>query len=123
MPPRERFDMHGEDRRHERVPVVVHVRYGINVLDHEADADALSEAGLHIRTNDVCKVGTRIRLTVELPDGPFEHNGEVMWAIRVPGHLKDSMVYGMGIEFVEPSPAWSVAFENWKQRQTANATA
>jgi hypothetical protein len=33
------------------------------------------------------------------------------------------MVYGMGIEFVEPSPAWSVAFETWKQGQAADATA
>jgi Tfp pilus assembly protein PilZ len=120
MPPHERFVMYRKDRRHERVPVVLRVRYGINALDHEADADALSEAGLHISSNVVCKAGTRIRLLVELPDGPFEHTGEVMWAIQVPEHLESSMVYGMGVEFIEPGPAWSARFERWKQSQTAD---
>jgi Tfp pilus assembly protein PilZ len=122
MPRLERYVMYRKNRRHERVPVVLGVRYGTDAPDHRANADALSEAGLHIRSNLVCRVGTRIRLLVELPDGPFEHTGEVMWAIQVPDHLKSSMVYGMGIKFIDPAPAWTATFERWKQSQTADVS-
>jgi len=97
-----------------RVPSRLSVHYGLYTTDRVDEVDNISETGLCIRTNDVFKVGTRIRLHVEFPQRTIVQSGEVMWAIRVPEHLLESMVCGMGIRFLSPEPGWSEFFRKWK---------
>lgn len=78
-------------------------------------ADSLSEGGMFINTNEVYKVGTRLLIKIEFPDGTVTHHGEVVWAIGVPEHLRGSMVCGMGIRFLFPDQTWSTYFRKWKR--------
>jgi hypothetical protein len=39
----------------------------------------------------------------------------VTWAIRVPEHLRETMVCGMGVGFVDPDPGWATFFEAWRE--------
>ena len=101
-------------RTHERVDARLLVRYGISSIDREDYAENISAGGLYIRTNRVFKVGTLVKLVVEFPGHPFHHQAEVAWAIQVPDKLRESLMYGMGIEFVSPDPAWPDFFREWR---------
>jgi hypothetical protein len=61
----------------------------------------------------VFKVGTRLVVRIEFPERAVCHRGEVTWAIRVPEHLRDQMVCGMGISFIDPDPQWPLFFREW----------
>jgi len=108
-----------KQRRARRVDGNLPVRYGIGALDRSDRARNISVAGLYVATNDVLGVGTRIRLAVGLPDGESAMRGEVVWAIQVPPHLVDSMVFGMGIRLFDCEPSWPARFERWKRSQQA----
>ena len=101
-------------RRDERVRTRLRVRYGIGAIDRTGHAQSISSGGLYIDTNDVFKIGTHVVLRVEFPERTVCHNGEVTWAIRVPDHLREQMVCGMGIAFMDPGSEWKEYFENWK---------
>jgi Tfp pilus assembly protein PilZ len=101
-------------RRHDRIRTRLKVRFGVGNTDREELCQSISEGGLYIGTNDVYKVGTRLTVKVELPEGTVCHRGEVVWAIKVPEHLRDSMVCGMGISFIDPDPEWPAFFRRWK---------
>ncbi len=103
-----------QSRRHQRVRTRLRISYGVGTINREAFAESISEAGLHIDTNDVFQVGTRLILRVEFPGRAICHQGEVTWAIHVPPHMSDSMVCGMGIRFVDPDPRWMDFFRQWK---------
>lgn len=105
---------HDERRQHERVYRKVPVRFG-PALELSAFAHDISEGGLHVVTNDVAPVGSRLALEVELGDYSCRHECEVMWAIRVPEHLTGSLVYGMGVRILHPPVDWSRRFRTWKQ--------
>jgi Tfp pilus assembly protein PilZ len=113
--PRARPTVPGDNRGTERVPSRLTVRYGAHSPDRQDEVDNISETGLCIHTNQVYKVGTQIRLHLEFPERTIVHTGEVMWAIRVPDHLRESMVCGMGIRFVNPEPGWTAIFRRWKE--------
>lgn len=100
-------------RRDERVRIRLRVQYGMGAIDREGFAESISASGLYIATNDVFKVGTRLVLRVEFPERAVCHAGEVTWAIRVPEHLQDRMVCGMGVAFVDPDPQWQGFFRRW----------
>jgi len=100
-----------------RVRVGVRVRYGVGALDREDAVENISAGGLYIRTNDVVPVGSRIQLALELNGRLFHHSAEVTWAIRVPEHLRDSLIHGMGVQFVAPEPDWPQAFRKWRDSQ------
>ncbi len=101
-------------RRHGRVRAPLWVSYGIDSIDSAGCAESVSEGGLHINTNDVLGVGTRLLLRIEFPDRAVMQQGEVTWAIRVPDHLCDEMVCGMGIRFLDPDPDWLDFFRGWR---------
>jgi len=101
-------------RRHRRVRTRLWVSYGVDSIDSAGCAESLSEGGLHINTNDVLGVGTRLVLRIEFPDKAVVRKGEVTWAIRVPEHLHDEMVCGMGIRFLDPDSAWLEFFREWR---------
>ena len=103
----------GEDqRRTERCQTALVVRYGAASIDRCDTVADISEGGVCIRTNDVYAVGTRLQMLIEFPDRTVHQRGEVMWAIRVPEHLRDSMLHGMGIQFLDPEPGWSAYFRD-----------
>ena len=105
-------------RRHERVRTTLWVSYGVDSIDAAGCAESVSEGGLHINTNDVLGVGTRLVLRIEFPERAVLQEGEVTWAIRVPEHLRNEMVCGMGIQFVDAGPAWFSLFRRWRRGQT-----
>ena len=104
-----------ERRSGRRVYRPVPVTYDAGNGEQSATASDLSESGLHLVTNDVARVGSRIRVEIDLDGESTCHDCEVMWAIRVPDHLKDSMVYGMGLRFLHPPRDWSARFRRWRE--------
>ena len=102
-------------RRHDRIRTRLRVWFGIGDTDREDRCESISEGGLYIGTNDVYKVGTRLVLHVEFPQRTVTQLGEVVWAIRVPEHMRESMVCGMGIRFVHIDPSWPTYFREWKE--------
>lgn len=105
------------ERATDRVDAGVRVRHGTNDVSYVDRATNVSVAGLCIDTNRVYPVGTRLVLYLEFPGRTIRHDGEVAWAIKVPDHMRDAMVCGMGISFVEPDPAWASFFRSWKLSQ------
>jgi len=102
-------------RRHDRVRTRLRVIYGTGAEECSSLAESISEGGLYINTNDVLKVGTRLVLRIEFPEHTVFHRGEVTWAIRVPEHLRDQMVCGMGVSFIDPDPQWPEFFRTWAE--------
>ncbi len=109
-------------RRHERVRTTLWVSYGVDSIDAAGCAESVSEGGLHINTNDVLAVGTRLVLRIEFPERAVLQKGEVMWAICVPEHLRNEMVCGMGIQFLDPDPKWVTFFRDWRAALAASNT-
>jgi uncharacterized protein (TIGR02266 family) len=103
-----------ERRRHERVQARLEVRYGTHGFDLEAPLENISLSGVCIRTNDVFPAGTRIRMQIEFPDRQITQTGEVMWAIKVPERDRETMMCGMGVQFVDPGNEWAEFFASWK---------
>jgi Tfp pilus assembly protein PilZ len=101
-------------RRARRVEAELNVRFGIDALEHNAVSTNISEDGIHIATNAAIKIGTRIQLVIEFPSHASRQTGQVVWAIQVPEHLVDSMVYGLGVRFVDPDPGWASVFGQWR---------
>lgn len=100
-------------RRHDRVHARLPVAYGVDEIDRQSYAESISEGGLYIHTNDVLKVGTRLIVRIEFPERAVCHRAEVTWAIHVPEHLREQMVYGMGLTFIDPDPQWPEFFRRW----------
>lgn len=101
-------------RRHDRVPARLTVGYGPSSVQRQGDVESISEGGMYINTNDVYKVGTRLVLHIAFPERTVTQFGEVVWAIRVPEHMRQSMICGMGIRFINPDPNWPTWFRSWK---------
>jgi Tfp pilus assembly protein PilZ len=102
------------ERRHARIRTRIRVSYGIGVADRSGLAESISEGGLYINTNDAYKVGTPLVLRIDFPERTVVQRGEVVWAIRVPEHLRESMVCGIGVSFVDPDPDWLAFFHRWR---------
>lgn len=100
-------------RQRDRVRARLRVGYGVGSIDRQSYAESISEGGLCINTNDVLKVGTRLIVRIEFPERAVCHRAEVTWAIHVPEHLRDQMVYGMGLTFIDPDPQWPAFFRRW----------
>ena len=100
-------------RKHDRVRTRLRVTYGVGAVDCASHVESISEGGLYINTNEVFKVGTRLIVRIEVPERAVCHRGELTWAIRVPEHLREQMVCGMGISFIDPDPQWPEFFRKW----------
>ena len=109
-----------EQRRSPRVRSRLPVRYGYVTVDRSAVAENVSEGGLFIRTNQVLPVGSQITMEIEFPERTVIHTGEVLWAIRVPEHMAQSMDCGMGIRFLDTVPDWVGFFARWKKAVTGS---
>jgi hypothetical protein len=104
----------GRDRRvHERTEVRLSVDFGIDEPDRSAIAENISEGGLYLNTNDVSKPGTILTLRIEFPKRLVTLRCEVIWAIQAPEPMRDSLMCGMGIRFLNPDPGWQVFYREW----------
>jgi hypothetical protein len=130
IPPSERFrprgamkraDATGEARGSGRVRTRLRVQYGVDAAERTGEAQNVSEAGLYINTNSTYKVGTRIVVRLEFPGRTFEHRGTVIWAIRAPESMCESMVCGMGIQFSVTESGWPAFFRAWTGEAKAPA--
>ena len=104
-----------------RIESELTVRYGLNACERAASADNVSKEGLFISTNTTFPAGTQIMLEVEFPEASFFHRAEVIWAIRVPEHMQDDLICGMGVKFVKPDSSWLKFFQTWKASRLALA--
>ncbi len=71
----------------------------------------LTAGGLFVRTSRVYRPGTRLRLTLRLPEGEAEAEGVVRWAKRVPVQLMAHVKGGMGIQFTWTCPVLTAYLE------------
>jgi Tfp pilus assembly protein PilZ len=101
-------------RQHGRIRTRLRVAYRVGAEEHSDHAESISEGGLYVDTNEVLEVGTRLVVRIDFPDHSVSHLAEVAWAIRVPDHLRDQMVCGMGLSFIDPDPQWVEFFTRWK---------
>jgi len=102
-------------RSDDRVRARLHVSYGIGMLECSSHVESISPGGVYINTNEVFKVGTRLVMRIEFAERAVCLRGEVTWAIRVPEELKDKMVCGMGVAFIDPDPQWPELFLRWRE--------
>jgi len=107
------------NRRHRRIRARLHVTYRVGTEEHKDYAESISEGGLYVNTNEVLEVGTRLVVRIDFPDHAVSHLAEVVWAIRVPEHLRHQMVCGMGLSFIDPDPQWVEFFSRWESRLVA----
>ncbi len=105
----------GARRRHPRIPARLTVRFGVAETDREAPAENISEGGLYLNTNEVFPAGTQLTLRIGFPSGPVWLRGEVVWAIKVPASRRDSMICGMGVQFVDTRPDWPSFLRRWQE--------
>jgi Tfp pilus assembly protein PilZ len=110
-----------DDRVGQRVESQLNVHYGVHACDRSAKAQNISKEGLFISTNTTYPAGTQLMIQIEFPDTAFFHRVEVIWAIRVPEHMEDDLICGMGVKFIEPDASWLKFFHNWKTKRFATA--
>jgi len=108
-----------ERRRGGRLPSQLRVHFGTCSCDRIALAENISETGLYINTNHVYPVGTPLLLQVEFPECSVFRRAQVVWAIRVPEHMRQEMICGMGVEFIGVDGEWQHAYRRWRSGQTS----
>jgi uncharacterized protein (TIGR02266 family) len=90
-------------REHSRFAVDLDVTVGSDHNFYAGFAENLSAGGVFIATHNLKPVGSKIELSINLPDGSrLETVGEVRW-IRVFNEHSDTPP-GMGVKFNELSP-------------------
>lgn len=89
------------------------VRFGTHSPEKSAFTKNVSDTGLFLQTNSVCKPGTTIQVLMQFPDREFSMWARVVWAKRVPPQLAHVLECGMGICFIDPSPEWLDYFRRW----------
>jgi len=105
------------DRNTDRAKKRVVVRYGIGKPDKTAFTKNLSEDGLCLQTNNVFRPGTTIQIQVGLPDDEtYNMWARVIWARKVPAQLAHVQPCGMGLQIIDPDPAWIRAVAKWLGR-------
>jgi uncharacterized protein (TIGR02266 family) len=107
-PAKPRVDSLGPDdtvrREHERVSVDLQVSVLSEHNFYAGLAENLSAGGLFIATHQLQKVGSRIALSLRMPDSEevFQVVGEVRW-VRVYNEHSDTSP-GLGVRFTELPP-------------------
>ncbi len=92
----------GHRREHSRFAVDLDVTVGSDHNFYAGFAENLSAGGVFIATHKLKRVGSKIELTINLPDGAkLTALGEVRW-VRVFNETSDTPP-GMGVKFIELS--------------------
>ena len=106
----------GRRREHDRFAVDLDVTIGSDHNFYAGFAENLSAGGVFIATHKLKPVGSKIELTITLPDcAPFQAHGEVRW-IRVFNEQSDTPP-GMGVKFEDLDPSAVQAIQNFLARR------
>ena len=100
-------------REHARASVELEVNLGSEHNFYAGLAENLSAGGVFVATHNLQKVGSKIDLSLRMPDSEevFQLVGEVRW-VRVYNVHSDTPP-GLGIRFIELSPAAAAAIERF----------
>jgi len=100
-------------REHARVAVDLEVSLGSEHNFYAGLAENLSAGGVFVATHRLQKVGSKIDLSLRMPDSEEAFNlvGEVRW-VRVYNELSDTSP-GLGIRFAELSPEATAAINRF----------
>jgi hypothetical protein len=90
------------------------VRYGLKEADRRAFTKNLTELGIGLKTNNVMRPGTTLRIEVRAAEERFDLWGRVIWAKKVPPQLAHVLDCGMGIRLVHPGEAWVDFARQWQ---------
>ncbi len=107
------------DREASRIATRLTVRFGMGRTERTGYAENVSEGGIYINTNEPYRVSDRVLLRIEFPERTLVRRGEIVWAIRVPDHQRESMICGMGISFIDHHADWPEFFQRWKSANDA----
>lgn len=106
----------GHRREHSRFSVDLDVTIGSDHNFYAGFAENLSAGGVFIATHKLKPVGSKIDLSINLPDGAQLHaSGEVRW-IRVFNEQSDTPP-GMGVRFEDLAPAAVEAIQSFLSRR------
>ena len=105
----QRIDSESVRREHERFSVDLEVSLGSEHNLYAGLVENLSAGGIFIATHRLQRVGSKIELSLRMPDSEerFDLVGEVRW-VRVFNEHSDTPP-GLGIRFSELSPAITAA--------------
>src|SRR3954467_2250741 len=101
----------GVRREHDRYAVDLEVNVQSEHNLYAGLAENLSAGGLFIATHELQKVGSKIELTLRMPDSEQSYNitGEVRW-LRLYNEQSDTSP-GLGVRFLDLPPGASAAIE------------
>lgn len=106
----------GHRREHSRFSVDLDVTIGSDHNFYAGFAENLSAGGVFIATHKLKPVGSKIELSISLPDGAqFRATGEVRW-IRVFNEQSDTPP-GMGVKFEDLEPSAVEAIQSFLSRR------
>jgi uncharacterized protein (TIGR02266 family) len=105
----------GHRREHSRFSVDLDVTIGSDHNFYAGFAENLSAGGVFIATHKLKPVGSKIELSITLPEGQFRATGEVRW-IRVFNEQSDTPP-GMGVKFEDLDPAAVTAIQSFLARR------
>lgn len=106
----------GHRREHSRFSVDLDVTIGSDHNFYAGFAENLSAGGVFIATHKLKPVGSKIELSISLPDGAqFRATGEVRW-IRVFNEQSDTPP-GMGVKFDELEASTVQAIQSFLSRR------
>ncbi|MDF3071977.1 MAG: Signal recognition particle receptor protein FtsY [Polyangiaceae bacterium] len=106
----------GRRREHSRFHVDLDVTVGSDHNFYAGFAENLSAGGVFIATHKLKPVGSKIELTINLPDGvQLRAEGEVRW-IRVFNELSDTPP-GMGVKFNDLADASVSLIQGFLERR------
>jgi uncharacterized protein (TIGR02266 family) len=107
----------GVRREHERFLVDVEVSVGCEHNFYAGLAENLSAGGVFIATHRLQKVGSKIDLSLRMPDSDetFDLVGEVRW-VRVYNAQSDTPP-GLGVRFIELEPRVAAAIGRFLGRR------
>lgn len=100
-------------REHERYSVDLQVSVSSEHNLYAGLAENLSAGGLFIATHQLQKVGSKIELSLRMPDSEdvFQIHGEVRW-VRLFNEQSDTSP-GLGVRFLELPPGAGAAIERF----------
>lgn len=103
----------GIRREHDRYAVDLEVNVQSEHNLYAGLAENISAGGLFIATHELQKVGSRIELTLRMPDSDESYNitGEVRW-LRLYNEQSDTSP-GLGVRFLDLPPGASAAIDRF----------
>lgn len=85
-----------------RIKKRIEVRFGKDKPTYPGYSGNISRSGMMIRTTRVFGPGSRLKVEIKTPDGPFMVGARVEWARAGTIQLLQTGRVGMGVRFIDP---------------------